>query len=133
MGFVNFNYTFKKFHHHQYDSCVKQCFTETTDCWVNCDGDAMCDYQCSTEAEQCIQSCPCFSDCPSGCDECLNSICACSIPDENPDYILCAAQVEAAYLKCLIECPSGDAECVAKCARDYNILLEQCPCQVQQA
>ena len=103
-----------------------------SECWDNCDDgdDDMCDYECAKQGDQCIDSCPCFSDCPNGCDDCSNSICACSNPDQNPDYIICSDQVESLYLTCLTGCPSGDAVCVAKCARDYNVMIEQCPCQV---
>ena len=100
-------------------SCIKECVKKTTQCWVNCTGGSLCDYECSIKADQCFQSCPCFS------------IDTFSNPDQNPDYIICADQVEAAYLKCLTGCPSDDAECISGCARDYSIMIEQCPCQVQ--
>jgi hypothetical protein len=102
-----------------------------SDCWFACNDDAMCRYECSVTGDQCIDSCPCFSDCPDGCVDCFNSICAqCSNPDEDPDYLICSNLAEILYLECIVRCSSGDAECLSNCARDYTIMIEQCPCQV---
>ena len=111
-------------------SCVKQCSAMMNECWDNCEGDGVCDYECSKEGDQCIDACPCFSDCPSGCDVCTSSFCVCSEPDEDPDYIVCAGQAESVYVGCLAGCPPGDTVCVASCSRNYNIMIDQCPCQV---
>ena len=32
-------------------------------------------------------------------------------------------------MECLFNCPHGDTVCVAKCSRDFNSNLLQCPCQ----
>ena len=110
---------------------MKQCVIETSQCWLNCnDNDALCEFECSVKGDQCVQSCPCFSECPDGCKDCSNSICPCAIPDEDPDYLICSGQVELVYLSCVVGCTPGDAECLANCARDYNTTLDQCPCQV---
>ena len=112
------------------NSCVKKCNAMMNECWDNCEGDEVCDYDCSKEGDQCIDACPCFSDCPSGCDGCTSSFCVCSEPEEDPDYIVCAAQAESVYVGCLAGCPAGDTVCVASCSRNYNIMIDQCPCQV---
>ena len=112
-------------------SCAKQCSSLQDECWLNCDGDTLCDYQCSRDGFECIDSCPCFSQCPNGCDGCLNTVCVCAIPDENPDYIICSELAELDYLKCVVKCPPADVECLSLCIRDYNTLIDQCPCQVR--
>ena len=101
-----------------------------SECWLNCEDDAMCRYECFVKDDQCVQSCPCFSVCPDGCKDCSNSICPCAIPDEDPDYLICSGQVELVYLSCVVGCTPGDAVCLSNCARDYNNTLDQCPCQV---
>ena len=102
-----------------------------SDCWLNCDGDEICHSECSVQGDQCIDSCPCYSDCPDGCDDCSNSICTCSTPDEDPDYLFCSNLVEMLYLECIVDCSSGNVECLSNCARDYNVMIEECPCQVE--
>ena len=112
------------------DSCVEKCQSVMSECWLSCANDAMCRYECSVNGDQCNDSCPCFSDCPNGCDDCFNSICACLVLDEDPDYVICSNLVEIHYLECIVRCSSGDIECLSNCARDYDIMIEQCPCQV---
>lgn len=43
--------------------------------------------------------------------------------------ITCVAWVETVYVDCLAGCPAGDVHCLSLCGRDYNNLMEQCPCQ----
>jgi len=109
-------------------SCVKQCHAEMTDCWRSCDGD---DYECSVQGDKCVQSCPCFSQCPNGCDGCANSICVCARPDEDPDYVTCAAWVKSVYNECFTRCTPGNVDCVSECARNFNAMISQCPCQAE--
>ena len=110
---------------------MEECHSIMSECWLSCDTDAICRYECSVNGDQCIDSCPCFSDCPAGCDKCSNSICACFTLDQNLDYLICSKWADSIYLKCIAGCQHGDAECLSNCARDYNILIEQCPCKVR--
>ena len=114
-------------------SCGKECNSIMYECWQNCNGDALCDYDCLLQGDQCIDSCPCFSDCPEGCDGCSNLICVCAVPNEDPDYLICSELVDSIYLECFLGCSPGNIECVSNCARDYNSMIEQCPCQVRKS
>ena len=113
------------------DSCVKQCNTDLTNCWRGCDGDALCEYECSVQGYQCIDACPCSPQCPNGCDDCANSIFVCAHPDADPDYVTCADWVEFVYIECFVGCSPGNVDCVSECARTYNTMISQCPCQVR--
>ena len=77
----------------------------------------------------CGHSCPCFEECPTGCDGCMTPFCSCHDYLSNPDYIACERQAEVGYNRCLIECPTGDFLCIAACNREYESTLEDCPCQ----
>ena len=105
---------------------------ENSQCRHDCESDAICDFLCSVQLDQCIQSCPCFSQCPGGCaDDCQNAICACAYPDEDPNYLICSEWVETVYEECLEGCTRGDVHCLSICGYNYNSMISQCPCQVR--
>ena len=75
-----------------------------------------------------LQSCPCFSECPSGCSGCQYSECTCAHPDENPDFKSCEADVNHVYVDCLKACDPGEDHCARTCAHNYNTMVKMCPC-----
>ena len=108
--------------------CVDECDYIKSDCMNQCDGDPLCGYNCAVALDQCIQKCPCFSECEAGCDGCANGICTCAYPDNNEDYVTCVGKVENDYFKCLSACTPGDVHCVSMCGVDFNANLDECPC-----
>merc|ERR1711935_1139757 len=110
--------------------CVSICDDEKSKCRDGCDvDDAVCAFECSLELDNCIQSCPCFSQCPDGCSDCTNSICVCAHPDDNPDYVNCVDWVESVYVECLVSCQAGDVHCLSICGQTYSRMLNECPCE----
>lgn len=107
---------------------------------------------------KCSNECPCFEQCPQGCQDCPNPICGCANPDTNEDYITCENFYRLIYRKgtfydaytpkyiivnlihvrymmnlfeseCIIQCETGDSQCFQSCAREYSENLTNCPCQ----
>jgi len=110
--------------------CVSICDDEKSKCRDGCDeSDSVCAFECSLEMDQCIQSCPCFSECLDGCSDCANSMCVCAHPNDNPDYVHCVALVDSVYVECLLSCQAGDVHCVSICGQNYSRMLHECPCQ----
>merc|ERR1711887_24451 len=94
-------------------ACVEVCDEIKSDCHNNCGDDTLCDYNCAVALDQCIQKCPCFSECEAGCDGCANDICTCAYPDENENHVDCVGKVEDTYVKCLSSCVPGDVHCLS--------------------
>ena len=113
-----------------HERCVSECDNVKSQCRLDCEGESICDFECSLQLDQCIQSCPCFSQCLSGCTDCPNQICTCAFPDSNPDYVSCAAWVESVYTECLTSCTAGDVHCLSLFGFSYNSMINQCPCRV---
>ena len=98
-------------------------------CREDCSEDAFCYFECNYDATSCLISCPCFENCPNGCDGCLTPFCECYDYENNPDYIYCSELYENSYNECVVECSIGDFLCLAVCLRDYETSLETCPCK----
>ena len=98
-------------------------------CKIDCVGSESCEFECSLEFNECQDSCPCYFDCDAGCHDCEHSTCTCAYPEENADFIKCAAEGDAVYFACINECPVNQMACVSACGREYEDLMAQCPCQ----
>ena len=97
---------------------------------------------CLFESASCINSCPCFVDCESGCENCPSEYCSCYDVSINLDFQQCKAQFEAVYESCLLgqweavkfqrlicsACSNGDYICYQNCARVFDENLNDCPC-----
>ena len=103
--------------------------TNRSECLNQCQGNDSCNFNCDYSAAACTNSCPCFENCPAGCDGCETSFCSCYDYESNSDYIACLQKFEVEYNKCLINCPSGDVICLASCARELEQNTETCPCR----
>ena len=108
--------------------CVDLCDTTKSECYFDCEGDVRCEYDCAVALDQCIQKCPCFSECEAGCDGCANEICTCAYPEDNPNHTTCVDAVETAYMGCLQSCTAGDVHCLSVCGVNFNNNLHECPC-----
>ena len=65
----------------------------------------------------------------SSSTNCEHSTCTCAYPEENADFIECAAEGDAVYFACINECPVNQMACVSACGREYEDFMAQCPCQ----
>ena len=111
------------------NQCTQYCADTRSGCLVQCNGNATCAFGCDYGAVNCAHSCPCFEECPTGCDGCVTPFCSCHDYLTNPDYIACERQAEVSYNRCLVECPTGDFLCIGACNREYQKTLEDCPCR----
>ena len=109
--------------------CIEYCNAKLEDCQLECHGEVDCNFECKNTALSCVNSCPCFEECPIGCDGCYTPFCMCYDYENNPDYIDCTKYNENLYTQCIVGCPAGDFECLSMCFRDLEENLEFCPCR----
>ena len=72
-------------------------------------------YQCDNEVAACVNSCPCFDVCKSGCDGCNTPFCetkVCLDFEEKPDYIDCSDFYENIYYKCVVKADKSSSEAI---------------------
>ena len=55
--------------------------------------DDVCSYECDISFASCINSCPCQSDCPLGCEGCQSSFCKCRDADLSPEFLECKEMI----------------------------------------
>ena len=80
----------------------------------------------------CNNSCPCFQNCPQGCNQSNTGYCRCQNPYSNPDFVECEEKIrnlfslrvkvacrkkffEGDYSMCVVSCRPGDFACFAFC------------------
>ena len=79
-----------------------------------------------------ISDCPCNSNCPNGCDDCPNAICACG---ENPttqnqdNLSSCFHENSFELGECYLYC-DGNVQCETSCGEVFKSEYKSCPCQV---
>ena len=61
-------------------------------CLEEC-SDSTCSYECDIDFASCINSCPCQSGCPLGCEDCASMFCKCRDPNDSPEYIECKEMI----------------------------------------
>ena len=59
----------------------------------------------------------------------MTEFCSCRDVDSNPDFVACEDAFQQIYLTCIGKCPHGDYPCLAKCNREYEASVKDCPCQ----
>ena len=109
--------------------CIESCADSRQNCLNSCGHDTICGYDCDYLAASCTNSCPCFENCPSGCENCPSSFCACQDVANSPDFISCKEKIEQEYSACILACEAGDFLCLAMCSRQLDEDMIQCPCQ----
>ena len=76
----------------------------------------------------CYSSCPCFENCPNGCDGCANSICTCNEPQkDNSFYIQCMDQATDDFKTCIMS-STNDKASYDLCYDQFTMASEKCPC-----
>ncbi|CAG5110136.1 Oidioi.mRNA.OKI2018_I69.chr2.g4568.t1.cds [Oikopleura dioica] len=109
------------------DQCDAQCRLIFIECRGNC-ADSVCESVCLHEYSECNDSCPCFHDCPDGCDGCKHPLCFCKNPElDNPIYKQCIEEAAARQKKCVTTCYANNA-CFERCNDDFFIDSARCPC-----
>ena len=111
--------------------CIEYCSDKREVCLEACNGNTICSFNCEYDASACTNSCPCFADCPLGCNGCLTPFCSCVDSENDPNYLTCHDFYESLYNECLFQCPTGDFGCLTNCYRAYEDNLETCPCRSQ--
>ena len=73
------------------NECIDHCLTLFVECREYCHTNSTCTYDCNYAHVDCQMSCPCFQDCPQGCDGCHTAFCQCNPtnPESSPDFIEC--------------------------------------------
>ncbi|CAG5105170.1 Oidioi.mRNA.OKI2018_I69.chr1.g1897.t1.cds [Oikopleura dioica] len=107
--------------------CDGFCYVEYLECKENCDT-ANCERTCLSEYTRCYDSCPCFADCPNGCEGCANSICTCSSPQTNNSfYKQCIKEASQGLNDCIGNCTANET-CFEDCFDDFLMVSRKCPC-----
>ena len=112
--------------------CTEYCEQKRSSCRTDCDDfDLNCSFECDYNSIACANSCPCFENCPLGCQDCQTSFCVCHDYENHEDYVECLAYYEDVFTLCTGICSETgfDMECVMQCYRDYEGNVETCPCQ----
>ena len=130
------------------NSCISACQYNYQRCIGICNADSTCAFECNSDFIDCENGCPCFQDCPQGCEHCNNGFCKCQDRYRNPDYIECEGKVknylplllsftffpgaqksfELEYSKCIVTCAPADFACYGFCSREFEENTQKCPC-----
>ena len=111
--------------------CERQCETDYIDCTLAC-SDTNCLLDCGRTLNDCIQDCPCNTNCPHGCVDCQNPICVCgenSSPQNKENLETCKNEKSIDLGQCIIDC-RNDQDCENTCVDHFKIEYQACPCQV---
>ena len=112
--------------------CTEYCEERRESCRNDCSvSDPNCAFDCDYESTACANSCPCFENCQSGCQDCSTPFCICHDYENHDDYLCCLAFYEDVFTECTGVCSETgfDMECVMQCYRVYEENIETCPCQ----
>ena len=110
--------------------CVNSCMQLEAECFAACEGDMTCFNTCVLEFDICRNSCPCYENCPDGCDGCSSSFCTCSNLETNKEFQHCSHIHDSEFHICLAACHPDDTDCFSSCSRKYDEAIKHCPCQV---
>ena len=93
--------------------CLNNCLSNFGDCKETCVGNSTCQLEFGIDLTSCLNSCPCQSDCPTGCEECESDFCQgekCRDPEANEDFIACEERTKElfkSYFCCICLKKSG--------------------------
>ena len=76
--------------------CLDSCLLDYYECKEKCAGNSSCKLDCGIDLTNCLNSCPCQGDCPTGCEQCESDFCQgvqCRDPEANEDYIACEERI----------------------------------------
>ena len=111
------------------NSCLRNCIRNETECRKGMFGLEKLEYN------KCIfEDCPCNTNCPNGCIDCLNPICLCggNPSQQNKENLeTCKKDKSIDLGQCIIDC-KNDQGCENKCVEHFKLDYETCPCQVSR-
>ena len=111
--------------------CSDDCMFHYSECHFHCNRDQKCELECYGDLDDCMRLCPCYDECPQGCDGCDSEYCVCGDFESEPNFIQCKHDAEDNYHRCAFDCPIDELSCFSDCSREYHIAFEKCPCQVE--
>ncbi|CAG5078362.1 Oidioi.mRNA.OKI2018_I69.PAR.g8966.t1.cds [Oikopleura dioica] len=106
--------------------CFDFCEEKYIKCLSDCTS-SYCELECAPVLTDCYTACPCFRDCPEGCENCPNSICLCVDPENNPYTKQCSKAAFTRLDLCLESCYL-DKNCMDDCLDNYKEEIDYCPC-----
>ncbi|CAG5109783.1 Oidioi.mRNA.OKI2018_I69.chr2.g4272.t1.cds [Oikopleura dioica] len=96
-------------------------------CLESCESSS-CERTCLHDYTSCYVSCPCFDECPSGCDGCASQYCVCDQAQiDNDGYKQCIDRSSKSFDECIKNC-RPDEECFDNCYNDFKETSQSCPC-----
>jgi len=99
-------------------------------CIFNCES-YECIQKCQRDHATELRKCPCFPDCPLGCDGCHHDICYQECDDSSLGN-QCLWDLAIDQLFCdIFVCDGGGQECLKMCADAYERGKLECPCQLK--
>ena len=110
--------------------CENDCQDLNLNCIVACGGDAGCISECTRDFTYCLDRCPCYQNCYSGCP-CSYETEYCRDPCHaaNEDhYKQCRDQQRVQLLLCQEDCGLFNPACEHECVESYEEDLTNCPC-----
>ncbi|CAG5104912.1 Oidioi.mRNA.OKI2018_I69.chr1.g1664.t1.cds [Oikopleura dioica] len=107
--------------------CDASCRFEFIQCRENC-ADAICENECVATYTACSAGCPCYSNCPDGCENCEHPICYCKSPQiDNPNYQRCVKDARDEFDECVEDCSAAQT-CFESCFEFFQNATDKCPC-----
>jgi len=114
--------------------CEGQCEIGYVDCTVSC-SNTNCLTECARIFTECVNDCPCNTNCPHGCAGCRHPICdespICGGNDtaQNKDNLeLCKNEKSIDLGQCIIDCRNNQV-CESSCVELFKTEYRKCPCQ----
>ncbi|CAG5105347.1 Oidioi.mRNA.OKI2018_I69.chr1.g2049.t1.cds [Oikopleura dioica] len=109
------------------EACAAQCRLEYVSCRLGC-SDSFCDTECLNAYSACVDTCPCYHDCPSGCEDCWHPICQCKDPETtSPIYRQCKSEAQTGLNLCMNDCQTNST-CFDSCHETFKRNFNRCPC-----
>ncbi|CAG5111069.1 Oidioi.mRNA.OKI2018_I69.chr2.g5405.t1.cds [Oikopleura dioica] len=113
-----------------YEECLAICRLRYLDCLSSCDS-SLCHSTCLANFSACDNSCPCGTDCPTGCVECEeHPLCIGKCADaeqNNPEYKSCLNDSLDELTACMKTCEPTDT-CHENCCSGHRERMTACPC-----
>ena len=113
--------------------CEEQCDMDYVGCTLSCQN-SNCLNECGRVLNDCLNDCPCNSNCPDGCNGCSNPICVCgeNPTSQNKDNLKQCMKDKSINLgQCIIDCRNNQS-CEQSCVTSFKDQYDQCPCQVRR-
>ncbi|CAG5104187.1 Oidioi.mRNA.OKI2018_I69.chr1.g1135.t1.cds [Oikopleura dioica] len=109
------------------EKCEEFCWDEYLAC-VEARSTSACERLCMIPYADCSRTCPCYEDCPDGCENCPNTICSCRSPEtDNVYFQQCMKEGSGRFNDCITSC-TANTTCLHECSEVFQNESEYCPC-----